>query len=62
MQKYDINGDYYLNFKEFAYLNILENIKYGASSGSKYDLNGIKTEVYDFFDYMDCDKDGFVSA
>ncbi len=32
--KYDLNGDYLINFKEFCYMNILENIKFGPSTST----------------------------
>lgn len=60
--KYDLDGDYFLDFKEFSFLNIFENIKYGPLSKCKNCLTKIKSEIYEFFDYLDCDKDGFISS
>lgn len=43
-------------------MNILENIKFGANTKSKNVLTSIKSEIYDFFEYMDCDKDGYITS
>jgi len=48
-----------LNLMEFVYMNIRENAKSSPSESSCTNcLEKTKKEIYGFFDYLDCNKDG----
>jgi hypothetical protein len=48
-ERYDVNGDYFLEFKELAYMAILENLKVGQNSQCTACLKDIRNELNNFY-------------
>jgi len=64
---YDIDGEVLndksaLDVEEVTYMNIFENIKSGPKSKCENCFKTTKAVIEQFFKYLDCNKDGFVSA
>jgi len=64
---YDIDGEELndksgLDLQEFTYFLIFENIKSGTKSKCTNCLEKTKEVINDFFKYLDCNKDGLLSA
>jgi hypothetical protein len=53
---------YCMKFREFVYMNINENVKATGGSRCTNCLKASKIEIDDFFNYLDCDKDGYVTS
>lgn len=52
-----------INLQEFVYLNIRENIQSDMdASAATNAFEKTKKEISGFFDYLDCNEDGFISA
>jgi len=51
-----------LDLQEFVYMNIFENIKSGPKSKCENCFKKTKTVIEQFFQYLDCNKDGLVTA
>jgi len=62
MSEVSSDEDGALNLKEFVYFNIYENIKVSGENDCKHCFKETKGYIDDFFDYLDCNHDGFVSA
>jgi len=67
LQQYDIDGQQIddrsgLDLEEFTYFLIFENIKSGTKSKCVNCLERTKVVIDQFFKYLDCNKDGFLSA
>jgi len=48
--------------QEFIYMNIVENIKTKGSFACTNCFSDTKKVIEEFFKYIDCDKDGEISA
>jgi len=57
-----LTGKGKLNLKEFVYMNIFENIKASSENECKNCFRDTKKQIDAFFDYLDCNHDGFISA
>lgn len=62
VSEFDFGNKDYLNFKEFTYLNIRENIKTEIPSDCKFCFNLIKKDLQKFFKYLNCDESGFIKS
>lgn len=68
IREYDIEGEEYneehskIDMQEFTYMNIFENIKSKATHSCTNCLGATKKIIKEFFDYIDCNHDGNISA